>query len=313
MTKAEEHALCPNSRDCSTPLHTRSYFKIVVRAFLCCRYCSLYNRATTSRKRRISRNIERDIGTETQCQLYHAPVMIRRRILWFAPIVLTLLFSRFLIYFVNNMTVKVEKTKKLHRPTTPSNSQRVTKQKKKPAALKSPPKSPEGYIFVPKGDVYITRKCTVLTQAAGKIVHIVCDNRTNSKCRIGIHVPKPILASVQADAASTATQRASAVQRKDDRDLERARKALRTRYPGMPVSDLEKVLGHAFVKGSGRVGRTTGTTEERRASLAVGAYVRHMYTPYDKLLKGMGRGEARSEVRRKVCDIKAGWRDELCR
>ena len=34
-------------------------------------------------------------------------------------------------------------------------------------------KPPKGYVFVPKGDVYITRKCTTLTQESGQEVHIV--------------------------------------------------------------------------------------------------------------------------------------------
>jgi hypothetical protein len=34
-------------------------------------------------------------------------------------------------------------------------------------------KPPDSYVFVPKGDVYITRKCTTLTQAGGQEVHMV--------------------------------------------------------------------------------------------------------------------------------------------
>jgi hypothetical protein len=34
-------------------------------------------------------------------------------------------------------------------------------------------KPPEGYVFVPKGDVYITRKCTALAQESGQEAHIV--------------------------------------------------------------------------------------------------------------------------------------------
>jgi hypothetical protein len=34
-------------------------------------------------------------------------------------------------------------------------------------------KPPQGYVFVPKGDVYITRKCTTLTQENGQEVQIV--------------------------------------------------------------------------------------------------------------------------------------------
>jgi hypothetical protein len=77
----------------------------------------------------------------------------------------------------------------------------------------------------------------------------------------------------------------------------------------MPSSDLEKVLNHAFMKGSGRLGRTSGQSVERRASLAVGAYVRHRYTTYDDMLN---RGEAsreqtRDRVWKTVRDVKLGW------
>ena len=75
----------------------------------------------------------------------------------------------------------------------------------------------------------------------------------------------------------------------------------------MPQEDLEKVLNHAFEKGSGRVGRTGRETAERKASLAVGAHLRHNYTNYDSLLREMSREEARKIVGRKVLDIKAEW------
>lgn len=62
---------------------------------------------------------------------------------------------------------------KQHNSTLQYGIKRVTK--KTPALGKHHAfaKPPKGYVFVPKGDVYITRKCTTLTQESGQEVHIV--------------------------------------------------------------------------------------------------------------------------------------------
>ena len=114
---------------------------------------------------------------------------------------------------------------------------------------------------------------------------------------------------VLAEAAQTAEKRGEAVRRKDERDRAKAKADLRKRYPKMPLMDLEKVLSHAFLKGSGRVGRTSGQSAERRASLAVGAHVRHTYTDYEGLLNRgeMSREQARDVVWKKVEEVKLNW------
>jgi len=91
--------------------------------------------------------------------------------------------------------------------------------------------------------------------------------------------------------------------------MAKAKAVLRERYPNMPLSDLEQVLDHAFTKGSGRVGRKGGQSVERRASLAVGAHVRHNHTTYDDMLnrREMSREQARDLVWKTVRDIKLGW------
>lgn len=75
----------------------------------------------------------------------------------------------------------------------------------------------------------------------------------------------------------------------------------------MPASSLETVLDHAFLKGSGRVGRSTKQTPELKASLAVEAHIRHTQTKYDELLLTMERDDARKLVWQDVQDIKAMW------
>lgn len=98
------------------------------------------------------------------------------------------------------------------------------------------------------------------------------------------------------------------MQVRDAKDLSRARELLQAQFPLMPAASLETVLEHAFLKGSGRVGRTSRTTEERKAILAVEAHIRHTQTPYEKLLEtGTERHEARKAVWGTVKGIKKAW------
>lgn len=68
------------------------------------------------------------------------------------------------------------------------------------------------------------------------------------------------------------------------------------------------ILNHAFLKHSGRVGRTSMKSDERKAILAVEAHIRHLHTPYEALLRaGMTRHHAREAVWDTVQAIKAAW------
>jgi hypothetical protein len=70
----------------------------------------------------------------------------------------------------------------------------------------------------------------------------------------------------------------------------------------------EIILCHAFLKGSGRVGRSTTQTDENKATLAVEAHIRHVHTPYEKLLvSGMDREKARDAVWETVQAIRDQW------
>jgi hypothetical protein len=76
----------------------------------------------------------------------------------------------------------------------------------------------------------------------------------------------------------------------------------------MPKSSLEVILNHAFLKGSGRVGRTAQISDEHRIQLAVEAHIRHVMTPYDKLLdEGVERNKARKRVWDTVQAIERAW------
>ncbi|KAJ5991742.1 hypothetical protein N7451_007466 [Penicillium sp. IBT 35674x] len=165
---------------------------------------------------------------------------------------------------------------------------------------------PEDYVFVPKGDVYITRHCRTDTKASSRIVYLVYDKA--AKRTLGIRVPKEIYTKVSKLATFTAEKRASAVKVRDGTFITRGRQLLRDVFPSMPNETLEIILNHAFLKGSGRVGRTSTTTEKRKATLAVEAHIRHNHTPYETLLaSGLERCEARERVWPEVQAIKKAW------
>ncbi|GKZ30199.1 hypothetical protein AbraIFM66950_008245 [Aspergillus brasiliensis] len=166
--------------------------------------------------------------------------------------------------------------------------------------------SPANYQFVPKGDIYITRNCRKLTKESGRIVYVVYDDR--GKITLGLRVPADIHAAVIRSAAETADSRAQAVQLRDEKDSAQARQLLRSKFPLMPEESLDTILEHAFLKGSGRVGRTSRLSDEDKAKLAVDAHIRHTHTSYDALLKsGKTRGEARQASKEMVHAIRTAW------
>ncbi|OGE52380.1 hypothetical protein PENARI_c010G02794 [Penicillium arizonense] len=165
---------------------------------------------------------------------------------------------------------------------------------------------PEGYIFVPKGNVYITRHCRSKTKESNQIVYLVY--KPNGKHTLGIRVPSEIHTTVQESAAATADSRADAVKTRDAKDTSKNRKLLIEKFPLMPKPSLEVILNHAFLKGSGRVGRTAQISDEHRIQLAVEAHIRHVMTPYDKLLdEGVERNKARKRVWDTVQAIERAW------
>ncbi|KAL4795672.1 hypothetical protein BDV19DRAFT_362424 [Aspergillus venezuelensis] len=168
---------------------------------------------------------------------------------------------------------------------------------------------PAGYVFVPRGDVYITRNCRSKTKESQKLVYKVFDD--TGKKALGIRVPHNILHKVQTTAKATASTRAAAVALRDEKDLASSRALLQRQFPLLPDDQLEHILHHAYLKGSGRVGRTSTTSDKHKAVLAVEAHIRHMHTPYEALLKeGKDREAARKAVWPTVQAVRAAWMGE---
>jgi hypothetical protein len=129
--------------------------------------------------------------------------------------------------------------------------------------------------------------------------------------KLGIRVHKDIYKDVTKAAQQTAENRAAAVQARDVRDQRKARLVLSETFPSMPAASVDEVLKHAFLKGSGRVGRTATRPEKVKATLAVEAHIRHTHTPYEMLLRqGIDRESARESMWDSVKAMRDKWAEK---
>ncbi|KAJ4416028.1 hypothetical protein N0V85_002442 [Neurospora sp. IMI 360204] len=164
---------------------------------------------------------------------------------------------------------------------------------------------PPGYVFVPKGDVYITKNCRKETHSAGQTVYVVVNKRRKP---IGLRCPASIVKAVQESNQATAAKRAEAVQKRDaaiEGDFEEALKRL---FPNTPKASIPKIVSHALKKRSRRVGRSGTVQLDDKVKLAVRAHIRHQHTEYEQLLRqGTNREKARIQVFSKLNEIARLW------
>ncbi|KAK8253913.1 hypothetical protein IWZ00DRAFT_211512 [Phyllosticta capitalensis] len=140
-------------------------------------------------------------------------------------------------------------------------------------------KCPKNYVWLKKGDPYMTRHCREITLAAGRTLFAVQDAKNRP---LGLYVPEQIFEEVKAADALTKNKREAATKKKDALTLEK--------------------------KNSRRVGRTEKISMEVKVKLGVTAHVRHTYTEYEKLLKkGFTRDAARKSIEKDVESIVSKW------
>lgn len=168
---------------------------------------------------------------------------------------------------------------------------------------------PNGYAFVPKGNIYITSNCRKLTQERGRSVFTVIDAK---KQQIGIGVPTDIYLGVQFKERETRADRAANVLKRDESIAKGFEKEIMKEFPHIPSDSLRKTLKIALEKGKGKVGRTGKLDVRRKVHLAVRAHIRHCETDYDTLLRnGVAREDARKLVEAKIQDVFKAWRGGL--
>jgi len=102
-------------------------------------------------------------------------------------------------------------------------------------------------------------------------------------------------------------------ERREEIDIQYIRdfaQRVRQLFPSCPLGQELAIAEHACLKYSGRVGRTATakSLEENAIRLAVIAHIRHVETPYDRLLaKGHDRRNSRALVEEKVDETLSKW------
>ncbi|MEV8592039.1 DUF2293 domain-containing protein [Streptomyces sp. NPDC052012] len=170
-------------------------------------------------------------------------------------------------------------------------------------------------VFLPRGDTALTRRSR--EESALWAVVVRFNRRKGRYERQGVLVEEEALARAEqrclADAEARRRRRARDARRRaaeDVRFTEAFAAEIRRLYPGCPEARARAIAEHASVRGSGRVGRSAAgrALSEGAVISAVVASVRHLDTPYDRLLmSGVPRYEARRRIAAAVETVLRGW------
>ena len=171
-------------------------------------------------------------------------------------------------------------------------------------------------VYLPRGDTALTRRARKHSSLSAVVVRFSRSRKRYE--RQGVLVEPCALeqaeqeCSADADERSVRRERADVYRDKQDQILAmRMADSIRQLFPGCPMEEARAIAAHTSVRGSGRVGRTSGgrALEEEALRAAVVAAIRHRHTKYDRLLmKGFSRMEARDAVRNEIDGLLERWR-----
>ena len=171
-------------------------------------------------------------------------------------------------------------------------------------------------VFLPAGDAVLTRRA----KRASRLSAVVVRWRRSAKRyeRVGILAESEAIDKAEIQCLSDSEARARRRRREEERRADEDRQfqtelaaEIVWAFPGCPTDRAHAIAHHTGTRGSGRVGRTAAgrALDQHAVLLAVEASVRHVDTRYDELLmSGVGRAEAREQVRRDVDNLMHKWR-----
>lgn len=170
-------------------------------------------------------------------------------------------------------------------------------------------------VFLPSGDAALTRRARKHSTLSAVVLKWSKARKRYE--RQGLLLEEPALKQAETECLADEDARAQRRIREADRRAElnltyikRFAERVRQLYPKCPSKTARSIAEHACTKYSGRVGRSAAAKalDEHAVRLAVVAHVRHVETPYDKLLmNGWERVEARLRVEDTVRSVLAKW------
>lgn len=170
-------------------------------------------------------------------------------------------------------------------------------------------------LYLPSGDAALTRRSRKYSTLSAVVLKW---SRARKRYeRQGLLVEEGALERAEQECLEDSEVR----ERRRERDAERREihdrqyvehfaERVREVFPGCPSGREIEIAGHACLKYSGRVGRTSMAKDldEDAIRLAVNAHVRHTETKYDELLaRGYDRWDARGMVEREVDMVLRRW------
>ena len=176
-------------------------------------------------------------------------------------------------------------------------------------------------VFLPAGDTALTRRARKHSTLSAVVLE--WSHARKRYERQGLLVEEDALASAEseclADADARARRAGRDAQRRGELDqayIEGFGRRVRELFPGCPSGRERTIAEHACLKYSGRVGRSAAAKsyDEEAVRLAVLSHIRHVETPYDKLLaSGRDRHEARRAIDAQVRSVLAAWQRPLAK
>jgi len=176
-------------------------------------------------------------------------------------------------------------------------------------------------VFLGSGDAALTRRAK---KASGLSAVVVRFSRSRRRYeRQGVLVEEQALEQAEqaclADEDARQRRRRREEERRAEHDVEFQADfahAIGELFPGCPPERAEAIARHAGARRSGRVGRSAAgrALDPDAVTLAVIASVRHVDTPYDRLLmSGVSRADARGQVADQVKAVVDSWRFAVVR
>jgi len=173
-------------------------------------------------------------------------------------------------------------------------------------------------VFLPSGDAALTRRARKHSTLSAVVLKWSKARKRYE--RQGLLVEEAALQQAEIDCLvdqdARAQRRVREAERRAELDLayvkQFAERVLQL-YPKCPATTATSIAEHACAKYSGRVGRSAAAKalDGQAVRLAVVAHIRHVETPYDKLLmNGWGRTEARHEVEDAVQAVLEEWQQD---
>ena len=170
-------------------------------------------------------------------------------------------------------------------------------------------------IFLPSGDAALTRRSRKYSKLSAVVLKW---SRARKRYeRQGLLVEEQAMITAEQECLADSEVRARQRERERERQkvldrqyVERFAQRIRELFPQCPAQSNMRIAEHACLKYSGRVGRCAQAKnlDDKAIRLAVIAYIRHEYTPYDTLLsKGYERRDVRAKVEDEVRQVLIKW------